>query len=183
MGENLRSQGTQLIEQIVNEYADRMLRAAVLMLGDFHLAEDTVQEALIDAAAHLSTFRGDSALYTWLYRILIRRCRRQQQRKFWNMLQVVPKETLDRLSLKRDPYAGTIDLEKLELTAAIHKLPEIYREIIALYYYEGFTIGEIAEITAAPEGTVKNRLHRARQKLAQLLREGERDATQTETTS
>lgn len=62
---------SELIDQIVNDYADRLLRAAVLILGDYHLAEDLVQETLIDAATHLSSFRGEAALYTWLYRILI----------------------------------------------------------------------------------------------------------------
>ncbi len=175
MEAKLPRQEANIVDEIVDAYADRLLRAAVLILGDYHLAEDTVQEALIDAAAHLSSFRGDSTLYTWLYRILIRRCRRQQNRKFWNMLKVVPKDTLDRLSSKRDAASFIQILEKMEVTAAVHQLPEIYREVIALYYYEEFTVAEIAEILSTPEGTVKNRLYRARQKLAQILREEESD--------
>jgi RNA polymerase sigma-70 factor (ECF subfamily) len=185
-GEGGVEQGGQealTIDRMVNEYADRLLRAAFLILGDFHLAEDAVQEALIDAATHLASFRGESTLYTWLYRILVRRCRRQQQRKFWNMLEVVPADTLERLSSKRNVPGDQIALEKLELTAAVHKLPAKYREIVALYYYEDLTIAEIAGILAASEGTVKNRLHRARQKLAKLLREGESDEFQAKTTS
>ena len=93
METDLRGQESELIDHIVNQYADRLLRAAVLILGDYHLAEDIVQETLIDAATHLSSFRGESP-YTWLYRILIRRCRRQQNRRFWNMLKFVPRAPL-----------------------------------------------------------------------------------------
>ena len=85
--------------------------------------------------------------------------------------------------IKIEADGDQIALEKLELTAAVHKLPAKYREIVALYYYEDLTIAEIAGILAASEGTVKNRLHRARQKLAKLLREGESDEFQAKTTS
>ena len=56
METDLRGQESELIDHIVNQYADRLLRAAVLILGDYHLAEDIVQETLIDAATHLSGF-------------------------------------------------------------------------------------------------------------------------------
>lgn len=183
METDLRGQESELIDHIVNQYADRLLRAAVLILGDYHLAEDIVQETLIDAATHLSSFRGESALYTWLYRILIRRCRRQQNRRFWNMLKFVPRSTLDHLSNRNSPVPTEQVEEKMEITAALQQLPEIYREIIALYYYEEFTTVEIAAILAVPQGTVKNRLYRARQKLSQFVREEEGDEFQAEVTS
>ena len=174
---------SELIDQIVNDYTDRLLRAAVLILGDYHLAEDLVQETLIDAATHLSSFRGEAALYTWLYRILIRRCRRQQNRKFWSMLKFVPKDDLDRCSEQTAACHTEQVVQKMEITAALQQLPKIYREIIALYYYEEFTTDEIAGILGVAQGTVKNRLYRARQKLTKIFREEECDELQTEITS
>lgn len=71
----------------------------------------------------------------------------------------------------------------MEITAALQQLPKIYREIIALYYYEEFTTDEIAQILGVAQGTVKNRLYRARQKLTKIFREEECDELQTEITS
>ncbi len=162
----LRAGEPEALNWLVNTYADRLLRAAALILGDGHAAEDAVQESLMDAVLNLPHFRGDSSLYTWLYAILVRRCRHQQK---WlrrvRGVDVVPKG-----DLAQNPVQST---ESIALRSALALLPQKYREVVVLFYFADLTIAEIAELLRVPQGTVKNRLHRARARLKDILGEDE----------
>lgn len=167
--EALKRGEAEAIHWLVDSFSQRLLKAATLMLGDQHLAEDAVQDCLIDAISHLSDFRGDASIYTWLYTILLRRCQRQKKRRFSQVVR--SPEEMGRL-LPVETCSGDSG-ERWILRKVIKSLNYKYREVIVLFYYEEFSINEIAELLNEPEGTVKSKLHRARKKLRNLLEEEE----------
>lgn len=178
--EALRQGKANAIDWLVDSYSDRLLKAATLMLGDQYAAEDAVQECLIDAISSLASFRGHSSIYTWLYKILVRRCRRLQNRGFKDRLQTVPAEVLDVFLHKQGSVVTMPRIDqKQTLRIALESLNYKYREVVVLFYFEEFSINQIAALLNVPEGTIKNRLHRARGKLREFLEEGEEEACQS----
>ena len=171
----LRAGHEDAADELVETYADRLLRAATLMLSDRHLAEDAVQETLLAAVTHIGQFRGESSLYSWLYAILMRWCHRQRcRRKIDRHLSLMPSEELanvadDGVSVEAKWESAQ---QSLRMSRAVGGLPRAYREVIVLFYHEEFSIAEISSLTGKPAGTVKSLLHRARQKLAQVLEGG-----------
>ena len=168
----LRAGHEDAADELVDVYADRLLRAATLLLNDRYLAEDAVQETLLAAVTHIGQFRGESSLYSWLYAILMRWCRRQQRRrKIDSHLSLMPSEELanvadDGVSVEAKWESAQ---ESLRMSRAVGGLSRAHREAIVLFYHEEFSIAEISRLTGKPAGTVKSLLHRARQKLAQAL--------------
>jgi len=157
----------------VAEYRDKALRVAWRLLGgNDAAAEDVVQEALIRGFRALTSFRGEAALSTWFYRILVREVRRHQRwaavRARWNS---------PATDEEADPApSGTPDILLRERIAkAMEKLPRGQREVFVLVHLETFTVVQAAEALGKSPGTVKSHLHRAlvalRNELADL-REG-----------
>lgn len=167
----LQNGDQEAVNDLVALYADRMLRTATLILNDYHLAEDVVQEVLIDAITHIRQFRGDASLYSWIYTILVRRCRKQGKRRHRNLLDVKSNEKLTQL-LDDTPDVLEQYILKAEhhsVRKAISKLSLAHREVITLFYYEELPLERISIIANITLGTVKSRLHRARLKLKKLL--------------
>jgi RNA polymerase sigma-70 factor (ECF subfamily) len=140
-------------------------------------AEDCTQEAFLQSFLRLSTFRGDSALSTWLYRltvnVVLMRLRANRRRPVsleaantaesgpeGSLINVVPVEDL-RLS-------GSVD--RIALTRALRKLPPGYRTIFVLHDVEGMAHSEIARRLGCTIGNSKSQLHQARSRLRRLLR-------------
>ena len=170
--EALKRGEEEAIHWLVDSFSQRLLKAATLMLGDRYLAEDAVQDCFLDAISHLSSFRGEASIYTWLYTILLRRCSRQKKRSLREVVQ--SSEVVEGVLSRQGRDTGEPGMgEPKLLREAIKSLRYKYREIIVLFYYEEFTIKEIAELLHEPEGTVKSRLHRARRKLKNVLEQEE----------
>jgi RNA polymerase sigma-70 factor (ECF subfamily) len=170
--EALKRGEEEAIHWLVDSFSQRLLKAATLMLGDEHLAEDAVQDCLLDAVSHLPNFRGDSSLYTWLYTILLHRCNRLRKRR-WRQIVQSPEE-VGRLLPEGIGSTSVSDRgEGQVLRQAITSLNYKYREVIVLFYYEEFSIAEIAALLNEPQGTVKSKLHRARNRLRNLLEKEE----------
>ncbi len=130
--------------------------------GDQHEAEDLVQETWVRATRRLSTFRGESALRTWLCGVLVN-VRRERMRSAWRMVDGLDVEAV---SPPRDDAA--FDLER-----AITALPEGARDIFILHDIYGYEHREIAEMLGVVEGTSKSQLSRARTLLRKALSPGE----------
>lgn len=176
LASRLQAGHEEAADELVSLYADRLLRAATLLLNDGRLAEDAVQETLMTAITRIGQFRGESSLYSWLYTIMMRWCRRQQRRrKIDSFLSLVPSEELAHVADKSVSIEAQWESteEGLRMSKAVGGLPLGYREVIVLFYYEEFSIPEISGLTGKPVGTVKSLLHRARQKLAQAFEEDE----------
>ncbi len=171
--EGLKNGDENAVKQLVFLYSDRLLQVATLILKDQYLAEDVVQESLLVAINKIHQLRGDD-LSPWLYRILVNRCRKEQRKKPWSVVEYLPKNELELVpatgvDVERDVLEKDTDREVMY---AIAQLPARYREVVTLYYLEEFTLETIAKVTQEPLGTIKSRLHRARKRLQKILIEG-----------
>lgn len=171
--EGLKSGDENAVKQLVFLYSDRLLQVATLILKDQYLAEDVVQESLLVAINKIHQLRGDD-LSPWLYRILVNRCRKEQRKKPWSVVEYLPKNELELVpatgvDVERDVLEKDTDREVMY---AIAQLPARYREVVTLYYLEEFSLETIAKVTQEPLGTIKSRLHRARKRLQKILIEG-----------
>lgn len=171
--EGLKNGDENAVKQLVFLYSDRLLQVATLILKDQYLAEDVVQESLLVAINKIHQLRGDD-LSPWLYRILVNRCRKEQRKKPWSVVEYLPKNELELVpatgvDVERDVLEKDTDREVMY---AIAQLPARYREVVTLYYLEEFSLETIAKVTQEPLGTIKSRLHRARKRLQKILIEG-----------
>lgn len=168
------------LEQLMAEYGTKVLHLAYFYLKDRHLAEDVAQEVFIKAYHHWHAFRGESAVYTWLYRITVNLCRDKARTAWWRRLvpvadprageadreweQVAPEATPEEVMIDKD--------QREQLLQMIEGLPDHYREVLLLYYYQDLSTVEIATVLETNENTVKTRLFRARQLLKESLVKG-----------
>ncbi len=163
-------------EALVEKYRHRVWRLAMNSVRDQEEAWDVAQEAFIRAWQALGSFRGQSAFYTWLFRIVMNvaadklRQRAARGRAFGT--ERVPEEEMERVTVDPDvgPDERAARIEERErIDRALAALPEHHRTIIMLSDLEGLTYREIADVLDIPMGTVMSRLHNARKRLKQVL--------------
>jgi RNA polymerase sigma-70 factor, ECF subfamily len=171
-----RSGDLTAFEPLVEKYRQRVYRLAYNVLRDPEEAWDVAQDAFIRAYQALPSFRGDSAFYTWLFRIVMNvardRARQHAARGRAFGTERVPEEDWDRALVDRGsgPDANAAQVEERERIArALSTLSEPHRTIIMLSDVEGLTYREIAEVLNVPMGTVMSRLHNARRRLRDAL--------------
>lgn len=153
----------QTLVRMVNEYQSALKNLCYMMLHDEALAEDAVQETFIKAYKGLAAFRGDCGQKTWLMRIAVNTCR-DMQRSGWF------RHVDRRVSPDMMPdQAAESPEESEELAQAIVALPDKYKEVVLLYYYQDMTIKEIAQTLSIAQSSVFNRLKRAEKKLRTAL--------------
>lgn len=148
----------EYINRVVAEYSDMLLRIALTRLHTAQDAEDVVQEVYLKLLTKRPDFRGREHEKAWLIRATISRStdlRRSMER------QNAPLEEAEAASREEYP----------QLLSSVQALPEKYSSVIHLYYYEGYSIKEIAKLLGLPGPTVGTRLARGREKLKQLLKE------------
>ncbi len=164
--------------EIVRRHRDRLWAVALRTTGDPEEASDALQDALISAYRRADSFRGDSAVTTWLHRIVVNasldRLRRRAVRP-WVPLPEETGEAGDRSQLADtaaliDPRDALDAREtSLEIAAALDELPPDQRLALVLVDLEGWSVEEAAAIMECPTGTVKSRCSRGRAKLAARL--------------
>ncbi|MFD3755855.1 RNA polymerase sigma factor SigM [Streptomyces sp. NPDC058622] len=158
--------------ELVRRHRDRLWAVALRTLGDREEAADAVQDALVSAYRAAHTFRGESAVTTWLHRITVNACldraRKAASRK------TAPLDDTDRLERLLEPHesaeapAEREDLHR-QLLAALGTLPAEQRAALVLVDMQGYPVAEAAHILDVPTGTVKSRCARGRAKLVPLL--------------
>lgn len=171
-----RSGDAAAFEPLVQKYRDRAWRLAFHVLRDREDAWDVTQEAFVRAWQALPSFRGQSAFYTWLFRIVVNvasdRARQRAARGRAFGTERVPEEDWERAMVDQgaapDDEARRAE-ERERITQALAALPEHHRTIIMLSDLEGLSYREIAEVLDVPMGTVMSRLHHARKRLRGLL--------------
>jgi RNA polymerase sigma-70 factor (ECF subfamily) len=153
---------------MVELYGDRLLKGAFFLCRNESEAQDLVQETLFQAIRGISSFRGESQVYGWLYRIL-RNIYLNQRRRDWRWSALIRKRSLPVLNDDPAAYSNNAPSADPGIDVAIRALPPKQREIIHLRYGEGFTIREIGEVLGVSPGTVKSRLFHATLKLKRRL--------------
>jgi RNA polymerase sigma-70 factor (ECF subfamily) len=169
----------EAFEPLVEKYRRKTFRLAYQVLHDQEEALDVAQEAFVKAFRSLPKFKGDSAFYTWLFRITMNLAldrRRQRLTRARSMgADDVPPEEWERtaVSPERDPEEEAAGGERRRRIAqAFESLSEHHRSIIILSDIEGLSYREIAEVLGIPMGTVMSRLHNARRRLRDALGSG-----------
>ncbi len=171
-----RTGDTRSFGELVRRHAPRLLSLARQMVGG-DAAEDAVQEAMIDAYRGMSSFRGDAAVATWLYRVTLNRCLAERRRHKPEIAQAEPIDLLRRWQdpdYTVDPALVAARRSRVEtLRAVLERLPETYRAALVLHDAQGLSASELAEAMGVPLGTAKSYIRRGRMALVSLL--GEQD--------
>ena len=163
---------------LVLKYQHRVLKLVGRFVNDQAEAEDVAQEAFLKAYRALASFRGDSAFYTWLYRIAINTAKNalvsQRRRPVDFDLDLQDPEQYDRQAkLKEsDTPEGVLLTEEIRsvVEQAMEQLPDDLRTAIVLRELEGLSYEEIAEAMDCPVGTVRSRIFRAREAIDKKLK-------------
>lgn len=158
--------------ELVRRHRDRLWAVALRTTGDPEEAADALQDAFISAFRRADQFRGDSAVTTWLHRIVVNasldRLRRRAVRP-WVPLPEEGGERGDSASLA-EPRDAMDDREtSLEIQAALAELPPDQRAAVVLVDLQGWSVEDASRILECPVGTVKSRCFRGRAKLADRL--------------
>jgi RNA polymerase sigma-70 factor (ECF subfamily) len=175
----VRAGDTPLFEVLMRRYNQRLYRAARAILQNDADAEDAVQQAYLNAYRHLDQFEGRARFSTWLTRIAVYEALSRRRRARDTPLGSTDDEQIERaVSAAPDPerqtYAG--ELGTL-LESALATLPHGYRSVFMLREIDGLNTAETAQQLRVSVGTVKTRLHRARDLLQRKLH----DVTPAET--
>lgn len=160
--------------RLIAEYGDRLYDTAFRLCQDESAARDLVNRTLWRAIERIGLFSGASSMYTWLYSILVNFWRMDLRQKKKMDILLFQDEMPDCPDERPDPaeaLAAKADSEAIR--NAIAELPEYYRVVVVFRYFEDMSVPEIAVVLGIPEGTVKFRLHKAknmmRRKLAQTI--------------
>lgn len=170
-----RAGSSEAFGSLVRRYQDRLYPTLLRLLGCAEDAEDLLQDAFLKAQEKLSGFHGESSFYTWIYRIAVNLAlsdRRRRKRVSWRLRVRGQAEALDPADdlTQSDP---SLPLERAErddlIQAALDSLEPDQRAVVVLKDLDGLRYEEIAAALDIPIGTVRSRLHRARNELRQRL--------------
>jgi len=158
-------------EEIVRRHKDRLWAVAMRTTGDPEEASDALQDALISAYRRASQFRGDSAVTTWLHRIVVNASLDRLRRRSVRSTATLPDDNDDLPGAVVADPVDQMDRRDVQLvvTAALAELPADQRDAIVLVDVEGYSVEDAARALGVPEGTVKSRCFRGRAKLAKSL--------------
>jgi RNA polymerase sigma-70 factor (ECF subfamily) len=159
----------EAFRMLIEQYRSVLFGTAYLMMRDRGLAEDFVQEALIQTWKHIPSFRLKSSVKTWMVRIVVNEVKQQFRKK---QVPTVPLEQASEVmeDLDKAEAAMIRDEENQQLRRTLEMLPREQREAVVLRYFSELTIPEIAKVTGEREGTIKSRLSRALDRLKEILR-------------
>jgi RNA polymerase sigma-70 factor, ECF subfamily len=160
--------------ELVHRHRDRLWAVALRTLGDREEAADALQDALLSAHRSAAKFRGDSAVTTWLHRIVVNSCLDRLRRRRAHPTVPLPDGTRTDeggTGIAPEPVAPAPDHDTaLVVRAALAELPADQRAALVLVDIHGYAVVEAAELLGVAEGTIKSRCARGRAKLAVALR-------------
>ena len=150
-------------EVLVERYQQNMFAAALSACKDPQDAEDAVQEALLAYHTSGKEFESEEHIRAWLLRVAINKAKNMRM-SFWKKHKVSLEDYIESISFETE--------QESELFEAVMELPEKYRVVLHLYYYEDYSIREIGKILRRTENTVKSQLSRGRALLKESFKGG-----------
>lgn len=176
--ERVRKGDKHAFDLLVIKYQHKILGLVSSYVRDFQEVQDVTQEAFIKAYRAVGQFRGDSAFYTWLYRIAINTAKNhlvsKGRRPPDTDVDVHDVESFDAGSPLRDLETPENNLQKNQIEDAIYgvinNLPDELRTAVTLREFEGLSYEEIAQVMDCPVGTVRSRIFRAREAIDKVIR-------------
>lgn len=187
--ERVQAGEKRAFDLLVRKYQHRIISVVTRYVSDWSEAQDVAQEAFIRAYRAIGAFRGDSAFYTWIYKIAINTAKNhlvsKGRRPPIGDIAIEDAVQLEGASQLRDRATPERELLRQEIERTVfdtvEQLPEELRTAITLREVDGLSYEEIAEAMDCPIGTVRSRIFRAReaidQKLRPLLSENEDQAS------
>ncbi len=180
--ERLVARDEHAFNALVRAYERRVFALMLRMIGSRPEAEDLAQEVFVQVFKAIGSFRGESKLSTWIYRIAINLCKNRtkylrvrhagEQEELEAHAERVPMGELKRANVgqieRPDEMMVGKQVERI-VQQAILELEPSFRECLVLRDVEELSYEEIGAITGLPEGTVKSRIHRARAQLKELV--------------
>jgi RNA polymerase sigma-70 factor (ECF subfamily) len=151
--------------EVFRRHRDRMWAVALRTANDPELAADAVQEAFLSAFRRADSFRGESAVTTWLHRIVVNAALDRLRRV--KPVQELPADHHTIMADRHDHHSG-VDA-RLDVRQALAHLPEGQRLALVLVDMHGLSVAEAAQVLGVAEGTIKSRCARGRATLAPLL--------------
>jgi len=149
------------LEQLIDEYQNKVFRMALAMLRDSARAEDVTQDVFIKLWRALPLFDGRAAVGTWLYTIARNTCLSAIRSDGYRRTSALD-ESVEPWALSATPLA-------LSVEQCLSRLPDVQRQVVTLFYMQERSVADVAAMLDLPEGTVKSHLHRARRALAVMM--------------
>lgn len=167
------AQREQAFLELVDRYERRVYGICYRFFGNHADAQDATQDTFLSIARRAGSFRGDSKLSTWIYRIAVNACKdlaRARSRRPQTLVEDVQEaaDASGTMLAASDDAFGLVEVAD-DVADALAQLDEVSRTLIILCAIEGRDYAEVAEVMDLPIGTVKSRVFRARAKLAPLL--------------
>jgi RNA polymerase sigma-70 factor (ECF subfamily) len=162
-----RAGDAEAFASVYREHVGRVHALCLRLCGDAREAQELTQDVFVRVWEKLPLFRGESALGTWIHRVAVNAALERQRADRRRVARVEPRADLD--ALRPALRAVPID-ERLDLDAALARLPAAARTVFVLREMEGYGFAEIADLTGVGEATLRSQLHRAREQLVRLLR-------------
>ena len=161
-----------LIDEIMNKYGQEVLQLVYSYVNNKEVAEDLTQDIFVKCYKSLHTYKGNSNLKTWLWRIAINHCK-DYLKSWYNKKVIVTEDDFTYMESQKESVKQTViqNAEDRELASAVMNLPIKYREVIYLFYYEELSIKEVAIVIEVKENTIKTRLKKAKELLKKGLEE------------
>ena len=166
---------TDSFGQLVTRYQERLFGTLVTMLGSVEDARDVAQEAFVQAYQKLDSFRGQSAFYSWLFRIALNSSvdHHRRQRRPTVSIDAAREQTGAEPTDLHPDTSPSFSIERTErqklVQLALSKLSPEYRQVLILKEMEDMKYEEIAAAVKIPVGTVRSRIHRGRAELKDIL--------------
>lgn len=169
-----------LFDKLVKKYRERLYSVVYNLTSNKEDAADLTQDAFIKAFRSINKFKGTSSFFTWIYRIAVNttisHLKKNKLRRFFSFEMIqeegASEEILNTLCTKVTSEKSVFLKELQEkLNEALQTLSISHRTVIVLYEIEGLSHQEIAQVMESSEGTVRSRLHYAKQQLQVLLKD------------
>ncbi|MFS0882138.1 sigma-70 family RNA polymerase sigma factor [Metabacillus niabensis] len=160
----------KVLDQLMDKYGNSILHLAYSYVGNREIAEDLTQEIFVKCYQKLDQYQKRSSLKSWLWRIAINHCK--DYLKSWHYKHIIISDEQAKRTSSGERVVEHEVIQKYEDEQLVHTvmgLPDTYREVLYLYYFEELTIKEISNLINVNQNTIKTRLKKAKEILKDRL--------------